>query len=227
MVEPFPEYAWPEVWVWMEDFRRRIIDDFGPQTLEAWVEFGQGVAARARTWGVFRGEELGGLITFERQSPVMGISHAIFKQSFWGRATTVRAMREVYGKLFSEGTGDRGQEEAGDKIARPTLQKIASVVFEDNHAMRDLARRGGAVEEGVFRGHTVREGKLVAMVAIGLTKGDFENGTDIGAGRAHRVRGKHKRGADQHQHGDEHAVVHAGADLGAERAGERHLDGAG
>lgn len=222
MVEPFPEYAWPEVWVWMESFRHRIVDDFGPQTLEAWVEFGLAMGARSRTWAVYRGEELGGLITFDRHSPVMGTSFAMFKRSFWGRATTDAALRAVYGGLFAEGA------------APPRLQKIASVVFEDNHAMRDLSRRGGGKEEGLLREHAMRGGKPVNMVLIGMTRGDFENGAtksgDLrnqrGGRDTIRDSGRVNRGADVDRQHHDHAVVLADAEPGAERAGQRHLDGA-
>jgi RimJ/RimL family protein N-acetyltransferase len=182
----------------MADFRHRVIDDFGPKTVDDFVEYSIHQAERTRTWGVWRDRELGGLITFEKHNEVMGVSHVIFKRTFWGQATTVTAMRAVYAQIFEAG-----------------FRKIASVVFEDNHAMRDLARKGGARQEGLFLDHTQRAGKLVNMVALGLTKGDFD-GTDDRTGRAAGILGEHDGRADVDQRHHQDADVHAGAAGGAE-----------
>jgi RimJ/RimL family protein N-acetyltransferase len=202
--EPFPEYAWPEVWGWMRDIRNRIVDDFGPQTLSEFVTWALRMSERSRTWGVWREGELGGLIVFARESPMMGATHVVFRKSFWGPTTTLTALHAVYRQVFDSG-----------------ITKICGVVFKDNHAVRALARRGGGREEGVLTGQTMRGGKPVDMVMLGMTREEFEfYGTDHGD----RITGGNvgQLGGGKNQHGDDDTDLHAGADGSAEHAGE-HL----
>ena len=157
VAEPFPEYAWPEVWGWMGDLRNRITDDYGAQTLDEFVTWGLRMSARSRTWGVWRAGELGGLITFVAANPVTGYMHVVFRKSFWGSATTVAAIHLVFAALFGEG-----------------VRKIACQVFQDNHAVRALGRRCGVREEGLLLGHTMRGGQAVNVIALGIRKEDFD-----------------------------------------------------
>lgn len=154
---PFPDHAWPRVWTWIQSFRARVCDDFAPKTLDEFVEQSIERAKRERTWGVYRDDELGGLITFHQINPVTGVSHVLFKRSFWGEATTIPAITAVYRELFAAG-----------------VRKISSAVFADNHAILSLARKIGAREEGLLRQHTQRDGRMVDMVALGLLKEDFD-----------------------------------------------------
>lgn len=199
--EPFPEYAWPEVWGWMKDFRNRIMDDFGPQTLDEFVTWALRMSERSRTWGVWRDGELGGLITVRQAMPALGEIHVIFRRSFWGRDTTAVSLRLVLGAVFTSNT-----------------IKVASVVFQDNHAARALARRAGFCEEGLFIGHTLRDGKPVNMVPLGITKEGFnkENAIDSHRGTDWGVRREHK---DHQLDVDVNADVQPGAEQLTERAG--------
>jgi len=153
---PFPDYAVPRVWTWIETFRHRVADDFAPQTLPEFVRYWEQRKLIDRTWGVWRGEDLGGLITIEELNPAVVSSHCLFKRSFWGPEITVEALRQVYSEIFNEG-----------------YQKIVSFAFRDNSQLLGLARKLGAEKEGVLRRQTVREGKPVDMIAIGLLREDF------------------------------------------------------
>ncbi|HNY39489.1 MAG TPA: GNAT family protein [Bryobacteraceae bacterium] len=156
--KPFPEYALPRVWEWIQEFRNRVCDDFAPADLDGFLaDYHAKAAAGVETWGVVRDGELGGLISFQRLSPVLGTSHLLFKRSFWGQDTTIPAVRMVYEQAF--GTG---------------VSKIMSLVFRDNRAVISFAQKLGAHREGTFYRHTQRNGKLVDMVALGLSKEDFE-----------------------------------------------------
>src|SRR4051812_28757179 len=94
LVSPFPAYAWPSVWEWIRPFKERVSDDFGPQTLDDFVEFSVERARNAKTWAVFRDGEMGGLISIEHMTPVVVSSHVVFKRSFWGEGTVSAAMRQ-------------------------------------------------------------------------------------------------------------------------------------
>lgn len=152
---PFPEYAVPRVWTWMERFRSRVADDFAPKTLEEFVDDWE--RRGSETWAVYRDGELGGLVTVEQVSPVVASSHCLFKKEFWGAETTIPALQQVYGKVFERG-----------------ITKISSAVFHDNDTIKSLAYKIGAKREGMLRNQTLRGGKPVHMVVVGLLKEDFE-----------------------------------------------------
>lgn len=158
LVSPFPVYELPRVWLWVQQFRSRVADDFSPKTLDEFVEVEMARMTRQMTWGVYRGGELGGLIAFEPSSPVAGTSHVTFRRSFWGHKTSVPAMREAHREIFGAG-----------------YRKIVSFVFADNDAIRSLAKAAGLKVEGVLRNQTLRNGEPVDMVAFGLTREEFED----------------------------------------------------
>jgi len=188
VASPFPDHAWPRVWTWIQTFRARVCDDFAPKTLEEFVEQTLERAARERTWGVYRDDELGGLITFEQVNPVTGISHLLFKRSFWGEATTIPAIATVYREIFESG-----------------IRKICSAAFRDNYAILELARKIGAREEGLLRQQTQRNGRMVDMTALGLLKEDFYalvgSGDSGGGVGGQRSAGGAKQEADHHVQG--------------------------
>jgi len=154
-IRPFPLSAVPRVWNWMQSLRTKLCDDYAPQSLDEFLAHWE--RQTCDTWGVLRDGELGGYVSFEKLTPVVGTAHILFKRSFWGFRTTIPALELVYAQAFE----------------RSGVSKILSLVFRDNHAIRALARHVGAREEGIFRNHTMRNGKPVDMVAIGLLKGEF------------------------------------------------------
>lgn len=156
--KPFPDYALPRVWSWIQEFRQRVTDDFSPQTLAEFVTQWEQRKSLRTTWGVWRGAELGGLVEWEPWPvPGIGVSHALFKREFWGRGTTRRALELVYGELFAGG-----------------VRKILGFPFQANHAIIGLGKSIGARTEGVLRKQTLQGGQPVDLVILGLLREDFE-----------------------------------------------------
>lgn len=154
---PFPEYAWPRVWSWIETFRHRVADDFGPKTLEEFVE--QRMAAtHEKTWAVYRDGELGGIVSFQALTPWLGTAHCLFKKNLWGFETTIPALRAVAEEIFATG-----------------IWKLTVMPFRDNLQIKGVLKRLGAECEGTLREHTVREGKPVDVLLYGLTRKRFED----------------------------------------------------
>ena len=154
---PFPEYALPRVWTWIEDFRHRVADDFSPRTLGGFMRHWAERKPFRKTWGVWRGEELGGLVIYEPWQPGVGTSHALFKRSFWGRTTTRQALELVYAELFDSG-----------------VRKVVSFPFRANNAIIALGKSLGAVTEGLLKAQTLRDGQPVDVIILSLFKEDFE-----------------------------------------------------
>jgi RimJ/RimL family protein N-acetyltransferase len=190
--EPFPEWAWPQVWHWTQGFRRQVADDFAPQELGVFVR--DMMAIRARTWGVYRDGRVGGVLWFEQTSPVAGIAHAIFSRSFWGSKTTVPAMSAAVAAVMDSG-----------------VRKISAIVFADNHAARGIYRRLGFRDEGILRAHTMRRGEMVDMAVCGLTR----EGWNEFIGRIGRAAGRKEQlgqQPDRHEHEHDIEHVHTGPD---------------
>jgi RimJ/RimL family protein N-acetyltransferase len=157
VVSPFPLQSLPRVWRWIQSFRDRVSDDYSPQTLDAFVEKALADAGRLQTWAVYRDGELGGMVSFERWTDVLGTCHCLFKREMWGRKTTLPALQQIAGEIFAGGT-----------------TKIAMCVFSDNRAIKALIKDLGGVTEGQYRKHTMRGGQLVDMTALALFKEGFE-----------------------------------------------------
>lgn len=184
---PFPEFALPRVWIWTKEFRSRVADDYGPKTLEAFVDqYRARLHAGMKSWAVERGGELGGLVTFEPTSPMCGSAHCVFKKAFWGHETTVEAMRLAFAEVFSAG-----------------IKKILSLAFADNVQLLYAVRLLGFEKEGVLRKQTQRGGELVDMMALGCTHEDFEAACAFGhAGMVEKLRAaKVKKFARMDAHG--------------------------
>lgn len=158
---PFPAYALPRVWLWIEEFRDRIADDFAPQTRDEFVDQWAIAAAdkTRKSWGVWRNDDLGGLVIWQPDPriPGLGKSNAVFKKSFWGRTTARPALAEIYMELFASG-----------------VRKIQTAPFRSNNAVISLAKSLGARSEGVFERHTLRRGKWVDVARLAIFKEDFD-----------------------------------------------------
>jgi RimJ/RimL family protein N-acetyltransferase len=155
IISPFPEKRWPRVWVWVEEFRLRVMDDFAPQTLEEFVA--QRLASHEATYGVERAGELGGLIVVQPVTPHLASAHCLFKKTFWGHETTLMALRQVFAEWFEH---------------TPT-QKISSIAFADNHQILAMVRKLGGNKEGHLYKHTLRDGKPTDQMVLGIHKNDF------------------------------------------------------
>jgi len=158
LVSPFPAHAIPWAWVWTTEFRHRVADDFAPTTIDGFVEHWERAdRAGRKTWAVIRKGEIGGVIMAQKISPVVSDIHATFAKRFWGHETTLRAVRGVAGQLFAEG-----------------VIKLMTIAFADNHAVRGLWRSLGGSVEGRLVSHTIRGGKVVDAVILGLPKEDLK-----------------------------------------------------
>lgn len=156
---PFPDYALPRAWGWLEKVRNRVADDYGPKTVDQWVD--QEIGAEGKTWGVWRDGELGGMLSFRQLSPWLGVGHCTFRKDFWGRATTRPAVEQALKEIFDSGIG-----------------KLTFAVFSDNAAIRSLLSEFGASSEGTLRGHTMRQGKPVDMTMLAIFADKFKEKFD-------------------------------------------------
>lgn len=199
IVSPFPEHSWPRVWSWIQPFRDRVLDDFSPQTIEDFVAARLSAPETEQTWGVLRDGELGGMVTFQRLSPVLGTCHCVFKKDLWGHSTTVPALRQIAEEVFSTG-----------------VNKLTLPLMRGNRAMAAILSMLGGYQEGILKQQTQQHGKPADMVLYALTREGFERSQYAGrdsSGDADQQRGRsgnEYRGISprvpiQNQHADQHA----------------------
>lgn len=184
----------------MQTFRGRVSDDFGPQTLDAFVEAMLLAWPHQKTWAIYGDGELGGVITFQRVNHWLGTAHCVFKPDFQGKNIAPEACKVAIAEMFGEGIG-----------------KLAFYVVGRNLAIGSMLIQLGAKNEGSLRGHTLCGGKPTAINVYGLLKEEFENvyrsGTGIDHIEHHRGRpgdcgGSDQRGIeDEHQLDDSHALA--------------------
>jgi hypothetical protein len=143
VASPFPAEYWPMVWYWIEGFRNRAVDDGSPQSCDGFVEWLLALekSPQFRSWGVWRGGELGGLVTFERPRPIdiAGWSRAFFKPSFFGR-------RGRIGRTEEAPQGDLDQPDRLD--ARPAAhldQPVAAITGGLEQPRSDAERDAAAI----------------------------------------------------------------------------------
>jgi len=103
-----------------------------------------------------RNGELGGCLISTRLSPSSADLHLLFKKTFWGRATTLAALRMVCEEVFATG-----------------VQTIESSAPTDSRALLALTKAVGVKHAGVVTGCALRNGKPVDMIALVLERNAF------------------------------------------------------
>jgi len=179
-VRPFPPSAWPRVWEWMQAFKGRVLDDFAPADLDAFVALQLRAAAHETTWGIAADGDLCGVVSATLINGRVAVVHVVFKKAFWGRHVTLPALAAIADQLFTAG-----------------VAKIQATLFADNHGMRALLLDSGAVKEGTLRGHTLRGGEPADIDLFAIFKEPFYERIhefDNVAGRG-PVRGREPDGA--------------------------------
>jgi RimJ/RimL family protein N-acetyltransferase len=132
-----------------------LADDFSPKTLDGFIHHAR--ATWTRSWGIWVGEELGGIITYRAWSPVCGELHIICRRDFWGRERTDAAAVLAMGDVFAYGA-----------------IKVMGVAFAENKQVRAMLKRLGFSREGQLRKHTLHRGRPVDVMLFGMTKQEFE-----------------------------------------------------
>jgi len=156
LVAPFPRSELLSVWEWGQAFRERMFDDASLPSLDAFIADWQAQESAGRnSWAVMRGGEIGGCFISTRLAPATAELHLLFKKSFWGRATTLPALRVVCEALFATG-----------------VDKIESTAPADSRAVLALTKAVGATHR-LLPGQTSRNGRPVDVIGIALHRDAF------------------------------------------------------
>jgi len=157
LVSPFPASDLGRLWNWLHEYPEANTDDYGPVSFEEFsIEMRRRMESGERTWGVLSDGALCGAIGFAPATERLGWFHGIcFSQSVHGRGIARQAVARVLDELFASG-----------------IEKVCAGYFADNARIDRLFKRLGAVEEGLLRAQTLRNGKPVDMRLIAIFRGN-------------------------------------------------------
>jgi RimJ/RimL family protein N-acetyltransferase len=140
----------PRLWEFMLEFPRHNFDDGGPQTFE---QFERAIAERIAheilvafdVEGVFAGA-----VAYRPFTPRSGVLHGMcFAKAVHGSGIPAEAMRGFLDSLFRDGA-----------------EKVSAQLHADNTRAWRFFKKLGFVQEGLFRVHTTRAGRLIDLRII-------------------------------------------------------------
>ena len=142
-------------WQWLREFPGSNFDDYGPRSK---AEFAVSVAERVRGGElivtVLADEQPVGLIGYMPITERLGSFHGIcFAKRVHGTGVAKRAVEMFLADLFSAG-----------------VEKVVATYFADSVNVGRLLQSVGAVEEGLLRRQTLRDGKPIDMCLIAIFK---------------------------------------------------------
>jgi len=178
---PFPEYAWPRVWSWIESYPRLFLDDDGPHSAADLVAL---MEKQPFTFAAVRDGEIVGAVWFELTRPDAGVIHTAFARRAWGREVTDTVFHQVAKLLF----------------AAPLLRKIVSIFYADNQFARAMVKRFGFHFDGVLRAEAMRGGVAVDMELWSLLREEYERREARGRSDEHDENNEHQLQLDADVH---------------------------
>lgn len=127
-------------WQWINANWHYLASDGVPRDQEMFFALKRSLGATLI--GVWRDDDLGGLLIHEKVSPEICIAHCVFSKRFSDGITTVEALEQ--GKELCWASG---------------IHVIWCLIPEDHRAMRILVKKVGAIYEGILRERFVRDGR--------------------------------------------------------------------
>lgn len=144
-VIPAPKDVYPQVWKLLREFSEQTMGDLCPKSLEEMTAKSEAdLKAGGKQYAVMGPDGPLGFIWCENIGDNMAFGHLVFEREGLSTIEKVAATRQAVRKLFEDG-----------------FRKIIWMFFADNRAFRIFMKRIGAVEEGLMRQHTRRNGALV------------------------------------------------------------------
>lgn len=154
LIAPFPDTWLPNLWEWVNEHPASNLDDYGPQTIEAFVTEMRGRGEREFTWAVLQNGRPVGCVGYLPLTPRLGTFHGIcFSRSVGQRELKLQALQRIIGELFDSG-----------------VEKICASFFSDNLRIAVFLSDLGFHGEGLLKKHTLRNGQPVDMTMVALFK---------------------------------------------------------
>ena len=149
---PFPVEQLPLAWEWIHEFPLANLDDYAPQTLDAFTRDMQERFTYERSWAVLKHENYCGMVAYRPVTNRLGWLHGIcFAKGHCTSEEKRAVVTNILNELFGQG-----------------IDKICATFFADNRKIEKFLCDLGAVREGVLVNQTVRQGLLLDMVQVAL-----------------------------------------------------------
>ncbi len=142
----------PRLWEFLLEFPKHNFDDGGPRTFE---QFERAMAERVAheiLVAFDRDEAFIGATAYRPFTPRSGVLHGMcFSRAVHGTGLATEAMRGFLDSLFRDGA-----------------EKVSVQLHADNVRAWRFFKKLGFVQEGLFRAHTTRAGRLIDLRIIAL-----------------------------------------------------------
>lgn len=147
LVTPFPPEAYSELHRWFIQMPDKSLDDSWPKNFEDVCRMFDARSETEYTCMVAENGTPVGFIGFQQLTPHLGSLRGVcFDQKVHGNGTALRALRAVLQQQFDHG-----------------IYKVMAFPFVDNPRAHRFYQKLGAVDEGILRNHTLRDGKMVDL----------------------------------------------------------------
>jgi|SRR5579864_8788951 len=151
---PFPAEAISLVWDWMNEFPLANFDDYGPNNLAEFVEEMADRSLRESSWIVLADGDPVGYVGYIPITQRLGTFHGIcFTKRVHGSGVAHEAIASILRDLYRLG-----------------VEKVAASFFSDNLRVGRFLTSLGAVDEGLLREHTLRNGEKMNMRVMAFFK---------------------------------------------------------
>ncbi len=143
----------PLLWQFMLEFPKHNFDDGGPQTFEQFERaMAERIAHEVLVGFTIEDGSFVGATAYRPFTPRSGVLHGMcFSRSVHGTGLAAEAMRGFLDSLFRDGA-----------------EKVSAQLHADNIRAWRFFKKLGFVQEGLFRAHTTRAGRLIDLRIIAL-----------------------------------------------------------
>ena len=151
---PFEGDVLERTWEWLNEFPEANFDDYGPKTFSDFCTHVAGRSQHERMWLIKKDGTPCGVVRYFPVTDRLGSMHGIcFAKGFCSSEQKREAVRCILDEIFSSG-----------------VDKICAGYFADNMRISKFLSDLGAVREGYFSRHTLRQGQQLDMVQVAIFK---------------------------------------------------------
>lgn len=150
IIAPFPNEELIHAWEWMHEFPNANMDDTCSDNSENFIKNTRMRLTYELSWGAVVDGKVKGIICFNRFNERLGFFHGIcFSKGNFERKQKQWILRSILQELFAR-----------------KIEKVCATYFADNEKIDKFLKDLGAIREGYFRRHTVRNGLPIDMVQV-------------------------------------------------------------
>jgi RimJ/RimL family protein N-acetyltransferase len=151
----FPRHLLPRVWQWILPHKSKLIGDYGPQSMEAFMQEWDFPTTLANAWTVQVDGEVGGIVHFSQ--PFNGVMemHAYFPHYTFKSSIMQRGLEGAIQRAFA---------------ANADARKIEWRGFETCSTMVHVLRKVGGGKDARIENGALQDGRWCPIVQMGILR---------------------------------------------------------